>query len=378
MKKLLFACLLAPLFCPAQEPEKFMSKPSDQWPIIALINQVLYKNGDSYIAPSFTYAGTGFLIDTGKDTLAATAKHILWIAKNKQSSGVAINAELASWAMRPKGNSPAVAIIGQLLNEDPAEILEGKNSTILERDWLVFSVQSATPDIHPLKPRYTAIRPGEKLFIISNAYADSSVKIFEGKLVRKLGGDLLIERNMADHQGGSSGSPVIDAYGYLVGVISSASSDPVSHKNVSIAISTEYLRDVLAYRSQLNTPKKDYGALLLQTCLKKGAGKAIRQYQQLIRNPDNYFRYNLRSANKNGLAETGQQLLEQKRFADAIEILEFNIRANGNFYGNYNLLAKAYLQSGDKEAAIKNYKNAIRELPDREINEAYRELEKLE
>ena len=98
--------LFFPFLGLAQIKEPWIDLPPNQWPTIGLINEVQYKNGDRYIDPSFRYAGTGFLINTGTDTLAATAKHILWVAKNKLSSGVSINAQLQQWTMRPKGKDP--------------------------------------------------------------------------------------------------------------------------------------------------------------------------------------------------------------------------------------------------------------------------------
>ena len=71
---LLFFTLL-PLIALPQQKETWITKPSDQWPSIALINKVQFKNGDRYVHPSFSYAGTGFLIDYKNDTFAATAKH---------------------------------------------------------------------------------------------------------------------------------------------------------------------------------------------------------------------------------------------------------------------------------------------------------------
>ena len=118
MPKILVIFWLLPLVCFSQKKEKWMEYPKEQWPQVALINHVQFKNGDQYIHPSFKYAATGFLIDNGKDTLAATAKHVLWIAKNKKSKTVQINAEIDRWIMAPKGNAIDSVVIDKLLNED--------------------------------------------------------------------------------------------------------------------------------------------------------------------------------------------------------------------------------------------------------------------
>lgn len=375
--KLLAAFLLLSFVAEAQQKEPWIDLPKDQWPVIALINQVQYKNGDRYLAPSFTYAGTGFLINTGSDTLAATAKHVLWIAKNKKSKSVQINRELASWTMTVKGDSATAAVIDTLINEDSTEILEGNAGSILERDAIFFSVKHSSPNIFPLKPRYTALKTGEKLYILSCNYNDPTCKVFEGKVFKKLGMDILIERNMQEMQGGSSGSPVIDANGFLVGIISSATNYGKEGKGVSVAIATEYLRDVLKKKPGLNTGKKDYGELIIKTVLEKGVKAGIQLYNNLLLDPQNYYIYNLQSANRNGLREAGQKLVELNRVNDAIVIFKLNIENNGAFYLNYNLLAKAYLKAGNKKEAIKYFRTSTEKFDDKNENEAFAELEKL-
>jgi hypothetical protein len=375
--KFLLTFSLLPLVCFSQKKEKWIDYPKAQWPQIALINHVQFKNGDQYVHPSFEYAATGFLIDNGKDTLAATAKHVLWIAKNAKSKTVQVNTELKQWVMKPKGNATASVVIDRMLNEDSTEILEGHGSTILERDWIVFSIKNMSPDIYPLKPRYTAVLPGEKVYMLSCAYKDSVCKTYEGKVLKKLGMDIVIEFDMKEPLPGSSGSAIIDANGYLIGIQSSFSSDDKTTKPVSVVVSTEYLYKVLNKKDRLNNPKKDYGELILKTVLNKGTKEAIQLYTRLTNDPRNYYVYNLRSADRNGLREAGEKLISLNRVRDAIEILKLNVKVNGGFYVEYNLLAKAYLLIGDKKEAIKNYQISTTKYDDKANNEAFRELEKL-
>jgi tetratricopeptide (TPR) repeat protein len=377
MAKILLVFGLLPLACFSQEKEKWIDHPKEQWPQIALINRTQFKNGDRYVHPSFEYAATGFLIDNGKDTLAATAKHVLWIAKNTKSKTVQVNRELKQWVMRPKGSATDSVVIDRLLNEDSTELLEGRGSTILERDWIVFSVKNTSPNIYPLKPRYTAILPGEKVYMLSCAYKDSACRTYEGKVLKKLGMDIIIEFDMKEPLAGSSGSAIIDANGYLIGIQSSFSSDEKATKPVSAAVSTEYLHKILNKKHGLNNPKKDYGELILKTVLNKGTTQAIQLYTRLTNDPQNYYIYNLRSADRNGLRETGKKLIELNRFKEAVEILKLNVKVNSGFYVEYNLLAKAHLLAGNKNEAIKNYQISIAKYDDKENNEAFKELEKL-
>ncbi|MEX1240207.1 MAG: trypsin-like peptidase domain-containing protein [Cyclobacteriaceae bacterium] len=377
LNSLLFFVL--PFICFSQAKEDWITAPKEQWPQIVLTNHVQYRNGDRYIDPSFNYAGNGFLIDTGRDTLAATVKHVLWVARNKKTKTVRLNRDLNTWIMKPKGDSPDSVVIDQLINEDSTEVLEGSSSTILDRDWIVFTVKNAPRRIHPLKPRYTSINPGETVYIIAYSYNTSIVGIHPGKVLEKPGMDILIKPDIGNSLPGLgvSGSPVIDANGFLIGIYSTSATDPATGKNISVAAGTEYLKDVLSGKPDLNAPKKDYGELIMETVLKQGTEKAIQQYVSLTNNPQNYYIYNLRSANRNGLRETGEKLIRLERFQDAVDILEFNVKMNPLYYRHYNLLAKAWFFLGNKEQAIKNYEISITRYDDREENEAFKELAKL-
>ena len=379
MHLLLLLVVLAMPFCSlfAQTPAPWIGMPKDQWPHIGLINKVVYKNGNQYIDPSFAYAGTGFLIRYQNDTFAATAKHVLWIARNRNSATVQVNDALQKWVMGVKGNAKDSAVIEKLLNEDSTEILEGPQSTITERDAVFFSVSRTTPGIYPLTPRFTKVRTGEKVYFISSDYADSVASVYEGTVLRQLGNDILVERDMTTFRGGASGSPIIDSNGHVIAVTSIAAADPRTGKGVAVGISMAYFQDVLEHTPGFNKPKKDYGALIYKIVKKSGVNKAIQKYHSLVNNPDNYYTYNLHSSNRNGLLETGQKLLNEKRYPEAISILQLNVAEHPAYYINHNELAKAYLMSGNTRAAVRQYQLSIQVFNDTTENEAFRELKKL-
>src|SRR5688572_801267 len=237
--------VMSPLIMFSQFREPWILKPRDEWPQIALTNNIQYKNGDRYILPLYAYAGTGFLINTGTDTLAVTAKHILLIARNKKTNGVSINNDLLLWSMKSKQNSGDSVVINKLINDDTAEIIEGSKSSIMERDILVMSVKKTSKNIHPLKVRYTSPKIGEVVYLLACPYADASCTVNEGTVIGKYGFDIMINTNQPPLPG-ASGGPVIDANGYLVGVFSSMTNDSKINKDVAVAISTEYIKDVIA------------------------------------------------------------------------------------------------------------------------------------
>jgi hypothetical protein len=358
----------------SQKTDNWTSLPKEKWPVVALANHVKFKNGDRYIDPSFLYGATGFLIEYNGKKYGVTAKHVLWIARNKKSNAVEVNDELDHWIMKPKNSSGDSVVIDKLLNEDSTEVLQGSTTSILERDMLVFSTRFASPTLSALKPRFSKIASGEKAYVIGNPYNEPATIVMETKVVDKLGMDILLEQGSGSI-GGFSGSPIVDANGNLIGVFSSVTS--YYGKPVLVAISTEYLKDILDGKKNINQPKKDYGELILNTTLTDGTSQAITLYKKLIGRPGNFYKYNLRSANRNGLLEAGIKLMEMNKIQEAIEILEFNVKVNSTYFHNYNVLAKAYLKAGKKDKAVENFRLSTEKFDDKEENEAYGELEKL-
>lgn len=369
--------VLCPVTVFSQVREPWISKPVGEWPQIALTNNIQYKNGDRYIHPSFTYAGTGCLVNNGTDTIAVTAKHILLIARNKKTNSVSINNDLLLWSMKPKGNVTDSAVVNKLINDDTSEIIEGTQSSIFERDMLVLSISKASKNIYPLKPRYSTPRNGERVYMIGCAYADATSAVNEGTIIGKYGFDVIISFNNPIKPG-ASGAPVIDANGFLIGVFSSLTTDNAVNKDVAVVISTEYLKDVLAKKPKLNEPKKDYVDMIVNTTLYSGPEAAINEYKRLTSYPQTYYFYNFRSATRNGLREAGEKLLALDQVDEAIEILKFNTEVNRNHFINYNVLGKAYLRAGNKQEAMRAFRNSISLMNDRSVNDAFTELEKLQ
>lgn len=182
-------CLMIFVGCTtyAQPKQAWITRPKEQWPQIALINEVWYQNGERYVHPSFEYAATGFLMDTGTDTLAVTAKHVLWIAKTKAMNRVDVGNSLQKWLMHPKNTISDSVIIDHLLNADSSEVLQGPSSTITQRDWLIFSTRYHSPHIQPLKPRYSKVNAGEKVYIFACPYEEKECVTIETSVMEAIG-----------------------------------------------------------------------------------------------------------------------------------------------------------------------------------------------
>ncbi len=218
-------CLVAIMVCSsmiygqnnnaADEYGQWMRKPQSEWPQITMINQIDYTDKHHPIA------GCGFLLDTGDEVLAATAKHVLVFFKSESMSAVSFDNTLKLWKMFPKDNPQDVVVVDKLINEDKDEVL-GEAPTA--HDWILFTIKEKSENIQPLRFREDPVKEGETVYIIGWRYSDKdcSQVIYEGNFVRAEDGSFLMTtKELADNKmPGLSGSPVIDAKGYLLGLMS--------------------------------------------------------------------------------------------------------------------------------------------------------------
>jgi tetratricopeptide (TPR) repeat protein len=94
--------------------------------------------------------------------------------------------------------------------------------------------------------------------------------------------------------------------------------------------------------------------VMLKTITEKDISSAIQQYHELkAAQPDAYDFRELQ------LDSLGYQLLKMKKINEAIEIFKLNVEVFPQSYNVYGSLAEAYMISGDKELAIKNYEKSL-------------------
>ncbi len=217
---------------------QWMAKPQSEWPQITMINQIEYTDKNHPIA------GCGFLLDTGDEILAATAKHVLVYFKSANMKTVSFDNTLRLWRMFPKDNPDDVVVVGELINEDKQELL---GDAPVGQDWLLFTLKERSPDIQPLKMRSGPIQEGETVYIVGWRYSDKdcSQVIYEGNYVRsEEGSHLVTTRELSDNtMPGLSGSPVIDSRGYLLGLMSQKA------EKMERVSSTDYLRMLIDART---------------------------------------------------------------------------------------------------------------------------------
>ena len=110
----------------------------------------------------------------------------------------------------------------------------------------------------------------------------------------------------------------------------------------------------ILYDQPYESPKQSIAETLLKTVVDKDVATAVRQYRELKATRAN--EYDFREAQLNTL---GYQLLQMKKVAEAIEIFKLNVEAYPQAFNPYDSLGEAYMEHGDKELAIANYKKSL-------------------
>ncbi len=201
-----------------------------------MINQIEYTDSKH---PS---AACGFLVDTGDEILAATAKHVLKYFKSEAMDSVSFAGTLETWRMFPKDSPGDVVVIDALVNEDPNEPIERIPSS---RDWLLFTLREATDAVQPLRLRSTPLRKGEIVYVVGWRYPDKGrQRVHEGRFVRMERGSVLVSIDALKDNTvpGLSGSPVIDAEGQVIGLMSAKAG------KLQRLAPADYVQDLVAKR----------------------------------------------------------------------------------------------------------------------------------
>ncbi|MEM7374750.1 MAG: trypsin-like peptidase domain-containing protein [Bacteroidota bacterium] len=364
MKHLLLVfCCLYILSCNAPSYNAWVQNSPDKWPQIAMINEVWYQNGEQYVHPSFAYAGSGFLLNYQQKTYAVTAKHVLWIATPKEMKVVNPTPYLERWIMHPKGNLADSVRIDRLINTDPTEQLYGEQS-IQQRDWLVFSVQSASPNIRALTPSFRQLVAGESLYYAGCPYEETDCLIGRAKVLSARGNRIVFSIDDPDAKvNGASGSPLIDSLGYVVGILSGTSVNPNDGSPAFYGLSTHYLQKVFSDDPNKNHPLLSLADVLSDAIAAQGVDSAIAAYHHLMQEEDVYFRYQVLPEE---FLRVASDLMEEDRSDDAIRILHLSLEDFYPFSRTHAMLGQIYKERGDTPAAKRALATALEYNPNNE------------
>jgi imidazolonepropionase-like amidohydrolase len=110
--------------------------------------------------------------------------------------------------------------------------------------------------------------------------------------------------------------------------------------------------------------REPIGNVLMKTIREKDIAAAVAQYHELKTNQPNAYDFS-----EQEFIGLGYVLLHMKKIPEAIEIFKLSVEAFPQSYNTWDSLAEAYMDHGDKNLAIQNYKKSL-ELNPRNTNGA--------
>jgi CubicO group peptidase (beta-lactamase class C family) len=93
----------------------------------------------------------------------------------------------------------------------------------------------------------------------------------------------------------------------------------------------------------------------VKTAREKGAQAAIGEFSPALKSG---------VISEDSINSTGYQLLAAKKLADSIRIFQLNVELHPQSWNAYDSLGEAYMNNGDKDLAIQNYKKSLELNPD--------------
>ena len=96
------------------------------------------------------------------------------------------------------------------------------------------------------------------------------------------------------------------------------------------------------------------GQVLMRTIQEKDVDAAVQEYRDLKATQPKAYDFS-----ENELIGLGYTLLQTKRITDAIAILKLSVEVYPQSYNTWDSLAEAYMDHGDKELAMQNYRKSL-------------------
>jgi hypothetical protein len=111
--------------------------------------------------------------------------------------------------------------------------------------------------------------------------------------------------------------------------------------------------DEMLAKIEVLASRKPVGDVLLKTIQEQDVEAAIKQYYDLKTTQPNLYDFG-----EGALSNVAERLEEMKQFKEALRIFELNVEANPSSY-TYDSLGEACVSAGDKDCALKNFREAL-------------------
>ena len=213
-KSSIFFLLVFGLYANGQQAD--LSTVKAEWMSDDYIDEVQILLSNYYeLGPSTGYGASSFLVESDTATYLCTAKHLLGPAMGiePEVSTKDFNQKLELWIAFPRADK---------ITADTIRVKELITEEINEADAILLSVNLAEDHrVQSLKARFDSIPEGEPLFVIGCEYSDSDChqKSYPAVMSSYPFGKIMIKLEQDFDASGFSGAPVIDANGFVVGIL---------------------------------------------------------------------------------------------------------------------------------------------------------------
>ena len=110
----------------------------------------------------------------------------------------------------------------------------------------------------------------------------------------------------------------------------------------------------ILYRQPYDVPKMSIAEVMLKTINEKGVEAGIAQYREFKERQPTHYDYSEGEIN-----QLGYRLLQAGKVKDSIEVFKLNVQLFPQSANTYDSLGEAFLNSGNTDLAIKNYKRSL-------------------
>ncbi len=212
--------------------EPWMDKSIKDWPTIVIRNRIQLKDS------TLNDIANAFLIVNNDDTLAVTCKHVFLLLKKFGIAHIKMHPNIKKWELYSAKGSTQVELHPSTNNEPIGDF-----NTIKSRDWIILHPLEPIKNIQPLSIRWEPVKKGESVYAISRHYGQNinSNPEIRHFICYKNVGPYCYMKAVGEHPNpiGCSGSPVVDANGCLVGLISG------QEGQLTVIASVQYLKTLL-------------------------------------------------------------------------------------------------------------------------------------
>ncbi len=196
----------------AVKPQPWLIEPFKKWP------QMVLTNHGEFRGHSTLTGGSSFLVMNEEGVVVAiTARHLIGSAGGVEPplSVRELDAAMVSWKVFPRTFPKKSIDLGGVAVDN----LDAK-----DRDWLVLKVKSSAAKLpsKPLRLRREPVVVGESIYLLGSPYSEpkATQNVYKGKVTARFRRDYWrFDIDPPVEIPGFSGAPILDANGYVVGLM---------------------------------------------------------------------------------------------------------------------------------------------------------------